>query len=341
MVSLGGEAVFTTTLTLAHTAQPDRYCFEKLRLTPPEQFKRGGAWYRAAQRVVDGFELIFVFQITDAARLCKTVRALVTGTLLYERCMLSGSDGLAFVLRGGGPPTALGGGGGLLGYGGLNSSLAIEFDTWHNADMGELHYNHVSVQVGGPRRPVGAHKEQCLSSAVLDPTAYPVGLGDGKAHLVRVRYTPGFDADVLGEGGPSASPQGLKYWAEEGQMDSASFPYSQAGGSWKRSGTGMLRVFLDALAEPLLVLPIDVGYALDLEDGRAWCGFTGSTGGRFQSHYILSWQFCQGPEGCARPMSACEAFGCNPMFPSARFPVRTATNGPGLDLHRGGFGPLR
>ena len=103
----------TTTFTLAHTTGPDLYCFEKLRLTPSEQFKRGGAWHRSTQRVVDGFEAIFAFQINNAARLCKTVRALVTGTLLYERCMLTGSDGLAFVLRGGGPPTALGGGGAL------------------------------------------------------------------------------------------------------------------------------------------------------------------------------------------------------------------------------------
>ena len=117
--------MYTTKFTLAHTVQPDNYCFEKLRLTPSEQFKRGGAWHRATQRVVDGFEAIFTFQITDAARLCKTVRALTTSTLLYERCMHTGSDGLAFVLRGGGPPTALGGGGGLLGYGGLNRSLAI------------------------------------------------------------------------------------------------------------------------------------------------------------------------------------------------------------------------
>jgi len=43
------------------------------------------------------------------------------------------------------PPTALGGGGGLLGYGGLNRSLAIELDTWHNSDMGDLYYNHVSI----------------------------------------------------------------------------------------------------------------------------------------------------------------------------------------------------
>jgi hypothetical protein len=324
--------VYTTKFTLAHTLQPDNYCFEKLRLTPSEQFKRGGAWHRATQRVVDGFEAIFAFQITDAARLCKTVRALVTGTLLYERCALTGSDGFAFALRGGGQPTALGGGGGLLGYGGLNRSLAIEFDTWHNADMGDLYFNHVSVQTGGPEGPVGAHKEHYLSAAIVDPATYPSGLGDGNAHIVRVQYTPGVDTDALKEGGPAASPQGLKYWVEEGGVGSTAFPHSQATGSWKRDGAGTLRVFLDALDEPLLVLPIDIGYTLGLQDGRAWSGFTSSTGRRFQSHYILSWQFCEGPTGCAQPMSACDAVGCNTMFPSARYDVASTVSAEYADL---------
>ena len=333
--------VFTTKFTLAHTTQPDNYCFEKLRLTPPDQFKRGGAWHRATQRVVDGFEAIFAFQITDAARLCKTVRALVTGTLLYERCMHTGSDGFAFVLRGGGPPTALGGGGGLLGYGGLNRTLAIEFDTWHNADMGDLYYNHISVQAGGPDGPVGAHKEHYLSSAIVDPHAYPSGLGDGKAHVVRVRYTPGFDADAMKEGGPAPSSQGLKFWVKEGPVGTAAFPNSQAMGTWQREGTGMLRVYLDDVEEPLMVVPIDMGYALGLTNGRAWTGFTAATGRRFQSHYVLSWQFCEGPSGCAAPMTACQAFGCNPLFPSARYTVPTNVNAAYADLQAGVQTPNR
>ena len=115
---------------------------------------------------------------------------------------------------------ALGGGGGLLGYGGLNRSLAIEFDTWHNADMGDLYYNHVSVQAGGPTGPVGAHKEHYLSASIADPATYPAGIADGKAHVVRVRYTPGVDPAAMKEGGPSASPQSLKYWVHEGPIGS-------------------------------------------------------------------------------------------------------------------------
>ncbi|KOO24764.1 hypothetical protein Ctob_012267 [Chrysochromulina tobinii] len=71
---------------------PDNYCFEKLRLTPSEQFRRGAAWHRATQRLVDGFEILFSFQIDNGALLCKTVRTLVTGVLMYEKCVRSGAD---------------------------------------------------------------------------------------------------------------------------------------------------------------------------------------------------------------------------------------------------------
>ena len=62
---------FTTTFTLGHTTQTDGYCFEKLRLTPPEQFRRGAAWYRSRQRVVDGFKKVLcdlLIRCTQKAR---------------------------------------------------------------------------------------------------------------------------------------------------------------------------------------------------------------------------------------------------------------------------------
>ena len=313
--------LYTTKYTLAHTVQRDGYCFEKLRLTPSEQFQRGAAWHRATQRVVDGFEVLFSFQFNNAARLCKTVRALTTNVLLYERCTNTGSDGIALLIRGGGPPTALGGGG-HLGYAGLNRTLAIEFDSWHNAELGEPHYSHVSVQTGGPRDPVGAHKEHYLSTSILDPIAYPEGFADGKAHIARVVYTPGFDADKL-QYGPSAHTNHIKYWVAKGAVAEGTFPHEEGIGSWSRPGVGILQVYLDNMSVPVLALPIDIGYTLGIDDGRAWLGLSAATGRRFQNHYVLSWQACEGPRGCATPMNYCETFGCNPTHPSARYRLPT------------------
>ena len=145
-----------------------------------------------------------------------------------------------------------------------------------------------------------------------------MGLADGHAHLARIVYTPGLDITKLGSG-PSASPHHLKYWVQEGPVADPGYPYSESIGSWMRAGTGVLQVYLDAMATPLLALPIDLGHTLGLHDGRAWVGLSASTGRRFQNHYALGWQLCEGPTGCARPMTSCEAFGCNPRFPSARY----------------------
>ena len=38
-----------------------------------------------------------------------------------------------------------------------------------------------------------------------------------------------------------------------------------------------------------------------------------------QAHYVLAAQFCEGAAGCEAPLTACEAFGCNSEYPSARY----------------------
>jgi hypothetical protein len=84
-----------------------------------------------------------------------------------------------------------------------------------------------------------------------------------------------------------------------------------------------LEVFVDQLDEPILALPIDLKHALGLTNGRAWVGLTAATGRRFQTHAVLALQFCEGPQGCVRPMTYCQAFGCNPEYPSPRYEART------------------
>ena len=101
-----------------------------------------------------------------------------------------------------------------------------------------------------------------------------------------------------------------------------------------RSGTGTLQVFLDDMDAALLALPIDLGHTLGLADGRAWVGFTAATGRRYQEHHVLGWQFCEGAGGCDAPMGFCEAFGCNPLFPSPDF-GESGSAGPYADLERG------
>ena len=94
MTRVSSTDVHTTSYVLQHTQQPDLYCFEKLLLTPSDQFARGAAWHWMQQRLVDGFETIFAFQLGNAAQLCKKVKELVYGVTLYEHCALTGTCGM-------------------------------------------------------------------------------------------------------------------------------------------------------------------------------------------------------------------------------------------------------
>lgn len=57
-------------------------------------------------------------------------------------------------------------------------------------------------------------------------------------------------------------------------------------------GMGTLKVFVDDMLTPVLVVPLNLDGTLELEHGRGWVGFTAATGTRtWQTHDILSWSF--------------------------------------------------
>ena len=54
---------------------------------------------------------------------------------------------------------------------------------------------------------------------------------------------------------------------------------------------GTLQIFLDDLEHPRLTVPLNLATVMNLEQGRAWVGFTSSTGGDCQNHDLVSWSF--------------------------------------------------
>lgn len=59
---------------------------------------------------------------------------------------------------------------------------------------------------------------------------------------------------------------------------------------------GTLSVFLDYDSKAILEVALDIGDKLNLDDGRAWVGFTAATEPGFrETHDILSWFFTAGP----------------------------------------------
>jgi hypothetical protein len=99
-------------------------CF---RLTPALTFQAGSVWFQNKITLNADFE--------------------VTGTLNFGTLDANGADGIAFVLQ----PVCngLGTAGGGIGYQGISPSLAVEFDTWRNPDLGDPAEDHIALMSNG------------------------------------------------------------------------------------------------------------------------------------------------------------------------------------------------
>lgn len=189
---------------------------DRLRLTPASGGQEGAAWFAEQQYVSLPFTSSFSFQLTGGPG------------------EPNNSDGFTFNIQNF-SPTARSGGGGTLGML-FPNSLAIEFDTHMNTEIGDPNGNHVSVQSNGTNTNSWEH------SASLGWASPSFDLNDGLEHIVRVDYVP-----------------------------------------------GTLSITLDDQA--LLDVPVYLDRLLELQEGKAWVGFTAATGGGWQNHDINNWTF--------------------------------------------------
>ena len=96
--------------------------------------------------------------------------------------MVHGADGFAFVLHSDpGGYTTVGNGGKDMGYGGIRKSLAVEFDTWYNPEVGDLFTDHVSIQTS-------ANFPNSVGQGSRMGVPRPVALADGKVHFAKIAY---------------------------------------------------------------------------------------------------------------------------------------------------------
>lgn len=118
---------------------PEGACPVRVRLTQSKPFEAGSVWRVQAGEVLNGFETAFDFQVTDLSKTCARVKDTAFSTKLYESCVVHGADGLAFVIHADPNGTAaIGAAGGGIGYHGIARSLAVELDSWYNADKVSL-----------------------------------------------------------------------------------------------------------------------------------------------------------------------------------------------------------
>lgn len=261
----------------AFDSAPETQCSTRVRLTPSNPFSRGSAWYHQRLPVLGGFETKFTFQISDHSRSCTEVKDQDFGLHHHKSCSVHGGDGFAFVIQGIGTD-ALGLGGAQLGYGGLGNSLAVDFDTWFNADGGDLLGDHVSVRSMGP--------DPAVPNSATDPASRlsvsrPAELADGHVHEVMIRYYREVQYQYLDAA--SATPNLTPYLKDfdEGRR------------------LGMLVIWLDggiAADKPLLAIPLNLASVLSLSgamEEQAHLGFTAATGSAWEKHDVLSWFFCE------------------------------------------------
>jgi outer membrane protein OmpA-like peptidoglycan-associated protein len=142
----------------------------RIRLVSAAENSVGSAWFTNKQRVVDGFETTFSFQITSPGS---------------NEGFPAGADGLAFVLQN--SSIYEGGAGGGIGYHGIMNSLAVEFDTYDNNPDGnpEPNDNHISIHTQG------RGENSADQSASLGATTNIPNLKIGKVHTEMIRYNPG------------------------------------------------------------------------------------------------------------------------------------------------------
>ncbi|MBA4136564.1 MAG: hypothetical protein C0518_04530 [Opitutus sp.] len=98
-----------------------------------------GAFFTTTQFNVTGFSAVFDFRISSPG-----------GSAFDGGELQSGADGLAFVIQNSSSGSnAIGGFGVGLGYSGIGSSVAVEFDTFKNSATSDPDTNHIGINSNG------------------------------------------------------------------------------------------------------------------------------------------------------------------------------------------------
>jgi hypothetical protein len=253
-------------------------------------------WFSVPQVVANGFTTWFAFKFTP------------------NETSYATADGLAFVIQnsqgsnavydtsagctgiGGAGPTALGTGGGCMGYGGIDNSLALEFDTYYNAwdpndNNGSNNDNHIALQNCGAGLP-NSPNHYSFTNPSNQTTSCQVNLGPANAPVPTLVSNP-----------VSSTPGVGIVTLADGNVHQVVVSYSGP----LEATPNLLQVFIDppfnpgthtptASAVPVISGTYDITTALNLinsgsANDSAYIGFTSGTGSAFEENELMAWTY--------------------------------------------------
>ena len=236
------------------------------------------SWFSVPQDITDGFTTYFAFRINPnhgsppADGFAFVIQnSNGSGTEYYSGLNCTENDL--------GGATAVGGGGGCMGYGGIDHSFAVEFDTYTNPfDPGYFGNDFISAN------------HIALQSCGTDPNSPNHGTSEGESGCLIA------DGDITGGG---ATPQ-LSISMADGNVHEVVVEY---GGDTEAGGS--IAVYLDPpfipgthtpsnSATPVLTENFSIGQSMGLgtPGGVAHVGFTGATENSLaETTDILAWTF--------------------------------------------------
>src|ERR1700728_1690905 len=275
---------------------PQSGSFYATQMIQPAAGQRTSLWFSVPQVVANGFTSWFAFKFTPNSGSYATADGLAF-VVQNSQGLDTSSPGPLTCLASGSGATAVGDGGGCMGYGGIDNSLALEFDTYNNGsgidpdDLGgSSNDNHIALQDCGAgliNSPVhypfnnGGAVENCFvnlgpSNALVPtlisnpqsstPGAGTVTLADGNVHQIVVNYS----------GPTEATPNLLQVYIDPPFVSGTHTP--------------------DPTAIPVISGTFDITTALNLlnsgtANDSAYVGFTSATGSAFEQHELMAWTF--------------------------------------------------
>lgn len=260
------------------------------QMTPASPSESSSMWFSVPQKVLNGFTAYFVFKLTPQTSQADGV------AFVIQNAQGGGTDGTTGCVEQGSGPSAVAttSQGGCIGYGGIDNSLALEFDTYDNSNFGDPNANHIALQScglnsNGAGLPNSPDHSTCavqlvdsngnpFSALVVSPqtstaTPTPVNLADGNIHQVVVVYN-----------GPNDTPANtIQVYLDPPFVAGTHTPDPTQGATPILQGSYNIAASIGPF--------INSGSANSPSLDSAYVGFTSGTGASSEQQEILAWTF--------------------------------------------------